>query len=133
MRRVIVEPPTSDSIFPNFGILSPTNTIMHTIPVRTKHRFQWNSVQQKNSVYKWKKQCNNYERSTKYFIFQIHVITLHCFYELHSQGFITSLQETRKSSIRITSESVNWGQMQGSWNNIVFKTFPAYIWKKWNY
>jgi len=47
------------------------------------------------------------KESTKYFIFHIYVIILHCFYELHSQDFITSLQEIRKSSIRIMLESVN--------------------------
>jgi hypothetical protein len=50
------------------------------------------------------------KESTKYFICHNHVITLRYFYALHSRGFI-SLQETRKHSIRIMLESVNWGQM----------------------
>jgi hypothetical protein len=54
------------------------------------------------------------KESTKHFIYHIHVIVLHCFYELCSQDFITSLQEIRKSSIKIILETVNWGQMRES-------------------
>lgn len=92
---MIVEPPTNDNIFPNSGMLSPTNTITHTIPVRTKHRFQWNSEKKKYSILsKTMNFVNIYQRS-----YILHIpLTTHCIVSISYSPtlFIMYLQETTK-------------------------------------
>lgn len=45
-----VEAPKNERINPKPGIDSATNTIKHTIPVRTRHRFMLNTENEKQKI-----------------------------------------------------------------------------------